>query len=349
VEVIMAAVLSCHHDVLAALYAPEQFSNQVSSHLNVPNGMDGDEHQAYRALIEPFFSDVVLTQFQPKLQVVIDELLDNLDALEDVEVMTTLAHPFALRAQCAFMGWPVALEQRLIDWMAAQNSATLAQDRPALRALAEDFSDIVIAQFDHARRGEGDLDSVTAQLTQLSLRGEPVPDEYLVSIVRNWTVGELGTIAAAVGSIVGFLAQNPVVQKQLRAVPMHIDHAIDEILRIDAPLLTNRRRTTCPVQNGDESFDAETIVTIDWRAANTDSAVFVEPQQFKWNRDPHLNLLYGAGVHVCPGKPLAQLELGLLTRCLLNKFSTIQLGDNAFERALPPRGGYQTIWAKFNH
>ncbi|WP_404407635.1 cytochrome P450 [Pseudidiomarina marina] len=345
----MSAVLTRHHDVLAALHAPEQFSNKVSSHLNVPNGMDGAEHLAYRALIEPFFSDVVLTQFQPKLQVVIDELLVNLDAYDDVEVMATLGHPFALRVQCAFMGWPVALEQRLTEWIDAQNAATLAQDRPTLRRLADEFSDIVIEQFDRALRGEGDPDSITAQLTRLRLNGTPVSDDYLVSIVRNWTVGELGTIAAAIGSIVGFLAQNPVVQKQLREAPMHIDHAINEILRLDAPLLTNRRRTTCPVNFGDMSYEADTTVTIDWRAANNDPKVFVEPQQFKWDRDPHLNLLYGAGVHVCPGKPLAQLELGLFTRSLLNKFETIQLGGQPFERAQPPRGGYRRIWVKFNH
>lgn len=345
----MTAVLTRHHDVLAALHAPEQFSNKVSSHLNVPNGMDGAEHKAFRALIEPFFSDVVLTQFQPKLQVVIDELLDNLDAHDDVEVMATLGHPFALRAQCAFMGWPVALEQRLTEWMAAQNAATLAKDRPTLRALADEFSDIVVEQFERARRGLTDPESVTSQLTQLRLSGEPVADDYLVSIVRNWTVGELGTIAAAVGSIVGFLAQNSVVQKQLRAAPMHIDHAVDEILRLDAPLLTNRRRTTCPVGFGDQSFEADTTVTIDWRAANTDPRVFAEPHEFKWDRDPHLNLLYGAGVHVCPGKPLAQLELRLFTRSLLNKFETIQLGEQPFECAQPPRGGYRKIWVKFNH
>ena len=345
----MDAVLTRHHDVLAALNAPEQFSNKVSSHLNVPNGMDGAEHKAYRALIEPFFNDAGLTQFQPKLQVVIDELLNNLSTSNDIEVMAKLGHPFALRAQCAFMGWPVALEQRLIDWMAAQNAATLAKDRPALQALAKDFSDIVIEQFECARSGVGEPNSVTAQLTQLRLNGEPVPDNYLVSIVRNWTVGELGTIAAAVGSILGFLAQNTVVQKQLRAAPVHIDHAIDEILRLDAPLLTNRRRTTCPVGFGNQSFAADTPVTIDWRAANTDAAAFVEPQQFKWDRDPQLNLLYGAGVHVCPGKPLAQLELGLLTRSLLDKFSTIQLADQPFKRAQPPRGGYREIWVKFNY
>ncbi|WP_417658194.1 cytochrome P450 [Pseudidiomarina sp.] len=320
----MDVVLTHHHDVLAALHAPEQFSNKVSSHLNVPNGMDGSEHLAYRALIEPFFSAAVLTQFQPKLQVVIDELFDSIASHNIVEISDTIGHQFALQAQCAFMGWPVALEQRLTAWMAAQKAATVAQDRPALHALAAEFSALVIKQLERARHGENDPQSITAKLTQLQLNGEPLSDEYLVSIIRNWTVGELGTIAAAVSSIIEFLAANPVVQKQLRKAPEHIDHAIDELLRIAAPLPSNRRRTTCPVTLGDQHIDSDTLVRIDWRAANRDPQVFDQPEQFQWHRDPSLNLLYGAGIHVCPGKPLAQLELRLFAEALLMRVPHIE-------------------------
>lgn len=320
----MDVVLTRHHDVLAALHAPEQFSNNVSAHLNVPNGMDGAEHRTYRALIEPFFSAAVLTQFQPKLQVVIDELFNSIASHNIVEISDTIGHQFALRAQCAFMGWPVTVQQRLTEWIAAQQAASVAQDRPALRALAAEFSDIVIAQLENARHGKSDPQSVTAKLTQLRLNGEPLSDDYLVSVIRNWTVGELGTIAAAASSIVEFLAANPVVQKQLRMAPEHIDHAIDEVLRIAAPLPGNRRRTTCPVTLGEQHIDSDTLVRIDWRAANRDPQVFEQPEQFQWHRDLSLNLLYGAGIHVCPGKPLAQLELRLFTESLLARVPHIE-------------------------
>ena len=41
-------------------------------------------------------------------------------------------------------------------------------------------------------------------------------DEEIVSIVRNWTVGEVGTISAALGILVHYLSQHPELQQQLR-------------------------------------------------------------------------------------------------------------------------------------
>ena len=42
-------VLLRHALVVQAALDHERFSNAVSSHLQIPNGLDGDEHTAYRA------------------------------------------------------------------------------------------------------------------------------------------------------------------------------------------------------------------------------------------------------------------------------------------------------------
>src|SRR3546814_9649779 len=93
--------------------------------------------------------------------------------------------------------------------------------------------------------------------------------------------------------------------------------AIDEILRIHAPLIANRRITTRPVELGGRHLDAGERVSILWASANRDEAVFGDPDDFRLDRDPLLNLLYGAGIHVCPGAPLARMELRLLMEALL--------------------------------
>lgn len=60
-----------------------------------------------------------------------------------------------------------------------------------------------------------------------------------------------------------------------------------------------------------------------WAAANRDEAVFGDPDAFRLDRDPSANLLYGAGVHVCPGAPLARLELRVLMEELLSATDSI--------------------------
>jgi hypothetical protein len=43
-------------------------------------------------------------------------------------------------------------------------------------------------------------------------------------------------------------------------------------------------------------------------------------------RDPATNLLYGAGIHVCPGAPVARLELRLMMEEVLGVYGYIVLG-----------------------
>ena len=65
--------------------------------------------------------------------------------------------------------------------------------------------------------GEQAPDDVTNRLLQENINGRPLSDEEIVSIVRNWTVGELGTIAASVGILVHYLAAHSVLQAELPA------------------------------------------------------------------------------------------------------------------------------------
>jgi cytochrome P450 len=53
-------------------------------------------------------------------------------------------------------------------------------------------------------------------------------------------------------------------------------------------------------------------VTLMWASANRDEAVFGEPEAFRLDRDPALNLLYGAGLRVCPGAELSRLQLQIV-------------------------------------
>src|SRR5699024_3055443 len=122
------------------------------------------------------------------------------------------------------------------------------------------------------------------------VKGRVLNDEEIVSILRNWTVGELGTMAASVGILVNYLANRPSLQQQLRQRPSDLPVAIDEILRIQAPLISNRRVTTQPVELGGRRLAAGERVTLMWASANRDEAVFGDPDEFRLDRDPAENL-----------------------------------------------------------
>lgn len=307
-----------HADVMRVLLDPATFSNAVSRHVAVPNGMDPPLHTAYRQVIEPYFSAQRVDAFEPACHAIADALAQALQGAGEVELMGSFALPFAVRAQCAFMGWPQALHAPLVSWLHKSQAATLAQDRPALAVLAQEFDGIVEGLLQTRRQaGAAAPRDLTTALMQETVNGAPLSAADITSILRNWTVGEIGTIAAAVGILAQWLAGHGDVQAQLRAHSALVPAAIEEILRLHGPLATNRRVTTCPVELGGRSIAAGDRLTIHWTSANRDGRVFDQPDTFQLDRDQSANLLYGAGIHVCPGAPLARMELRVALQALL--------------------------------
>ena len=105
-----------HRDVVRVLNDPATFSNAVSTHLSVPNGMDPPEHTAYRRIIEPYFQPEKMTAFEPRCRQIAASLAASLLGRGDVELISEFAQLFAVRVQCAFLGWPPQMHETLKVW-----------------------------------------------------------------------------------------------------------------------------------------------------------------------------------------------------------------------------------------
>ncbi|WP_368641515.1 cytochrome P450 [Castellaniella ginsengisoli] len=340
-----------HADVMRILLDHKTFSSQASRHVSVPNSMDPPEHTVYRQLIEPYFGPDRMAAFEPVCRRLCTDLVAALPRNAQVEIMFGLAHPFALRMQCAFLGWPDSLHEPLRQWIHKKNVATLSGDTHAIAAVATEFDETIRALL-KVRRDAGDQapDDATTRLLRETVNGRPLAEEEIVSILRNWTVGELGTMASSVGIIAHYLATHPDLQNRLRRHPELVRPANDEILRIHAPLIANRRAATCPVRLGDKQLQAGERVTLIWASANRDEAVFGDPDEFRLDRDPALNLLYGAGIHVCPGAPLARLEIEAMIQALLAGTRVLEpVADQPPMPAIYPASGYRQAMLQLRH
>ncbi len=334
-----------HADVVQALEDPQTFSNAVPHRLTVPNGMDPPEHTEFRRVNDRYFTPDLMDAFAPSCRRIAADLVDDLPRDVPTDLMPALAEVFALRVQSAFLGWPTELEEPLRRWTAKNRAATLAQDRQAMAAIAVEF-DGFIRDLLAARRQAGDAapDDLTTRLLGERVWDRAMADDELVSLLRNWTVGELSTISAGIGILAHYLAVHPTTQQLLRDDAALIGAANEEILRIHAPLIANRRVTTQQVEVGGQLIGAGERVTVLWASADRDEAVFGDPDEFRLDRDPADNLLYGRGIHVCPGAPLARLELRVLVEELLARTTELAPAtDVAPVRAHYPGSGFATL------
>ncbi len=191
--------------------------------------------------------------------------------------------------------------------------------------------------------GDDAPDDLTTRLLGERVWDRPMTDDELVSLLRNWTVGELSTISASVGILAQYLAVHPATQQLLRDDPSLIGAANDEILRLHAPLIANRRVTTRPVDLGGRRLGAGERITVIWVSADRDEAVVGNPTSSDSTATLRATSC-GQRVHVRPGAPLARLELRVLVEELLARSTALMPTEGAAPaRANYPGSGFASL------
>jgi cytochrome P450 len=340
-------VLLRHGLVVEAALSDDRFSSAVSSHLHVPNGIDSTDHTAYREALDRFLTPEALLPFHERFRRVAANLVASLPKGVGVDAVSQIGVRFAVRAQSAWLSWPTDLEERLVSWVSENHAATRSGDRARMRQVAESFDDMIRSVLEPRRgmAGKGEADDVTSMLMRTTVNNRTLTDPEIVSVLRNWTGGDLGSIAQCIGVLLHYLATHSAVQDRLRAgvSTREFDAIIDEILRIDDPFISNRRITTCPVTIGGADLPQGARVKLNWTSANRDAAVFGDPDALDPERNADHNLVYGIGKHACPGRHLATLEMRIMLQELLAATSSVALDPQGLSvRAVSPVGG----WAK---
>ncbi|HRP99137.1 MAG TPA: pentapeptide repeat-containing protein, partial [Terrimesophilobacter sp.] len=139
--------------------------------------------------------------------------------------------------------------------------------------------------------------------------------------------------------------------------------------RLHAPLIANRRVATRDVELGGRMIRAGERVNVNWASANRDEVVFggadlgdtdsggadlgdadfggadlSNAERFRPEEHAAENLLYGRGIHDCPGAPLARLELRVVIEELLAATDTISMPAAAQpDYAVYPASGFRTL------
>lgn len=336
-----------HAEVVAAATDPGTFSSRVTTRRAIPNSLDGPEHAAYRAVVDRYLTDERVAREESQCRGHAAAIVDALPRGVTVKTIASIGIPYAVRSQSAWLGWPSDLEEALVEWIRDNHTATRSGNRESTREVAERFDHLVRALLE-TRRAAPKTD-VTSELLGDTVNGRPLTTEEIVSILRNWTAGDLGSLATSVGVIVHFLAATPTIQKEVRALVEADDRAalvaaVEEMLRIDDPFVSNRRVTTRPVSLGSANIAEGEQVLLNWTAANRDPLVFGDPDHYDPEGNSASNLVFGIGPHVCPGRSLTLMELRVMLEELLRSTTWIELApDRPAVRETPPVGGWARV------
>ncbi|HLU54487.1 MAG TPA: cytochrome P450 [Pseudonocardia sp.] len=316
-----------HADVVAVLSDPETFTTSVQNVVpkfaftgrRPPLHLDPPEHSDYRRVINRFFTRRRMAALAPAVRGHVARHLQRMIDAGRADVGPNYAQTMPAHVFAEFFHLPLELSERIEQISAEYVRAIQVVDDEEVRRgsrLLYQIAEDVIA----ARRAEGtDPDTdLTAALLAARPGGRPLPPDMVLGCVRQLLVTGMVAPSVFIGTMLAHLAEHEELQALLRREPHRIPAAVEEYLRLFTPYRGMCRTARRDVVIGDRLIRADEPIALVYTSANRDEAVFEDGERFVLDR-PNLRaaIPFGAGVHACPGAPLARMMLVMTLEELL--------------------------------
>lgn len=173
-------------------------------------------------------------------------------------------------------------------------------------------------------------DDFLTTIANAEIDGRPITDEELGNWLQGASLAGHETTMNASGNMMLDLARDHELQERLRADRALIPEAVEESLRLRAPVQNFARKVTRDVEFKGKQFRTGDWVMVIYGAANRDPERFPEPNTHDVDREFKNHLTFGWGIHRCAGAHLAQVELRILTETMLDQPAFRLAGEPQF-------------------
>lgn len=322
--------VACDHETFSStggVYVPP-----VSDHRFPPIDFDPPEHTKFRRLIAPLTSLAAARRMEPYIEATAHRLIDKFINDGSAELVEDMALPLPLDVITRLYGLGPQQSEDIRGY--SLEFLEHASD-PKGREVIQHVCDYWTKVFQDRRRAPSD-DFISELLALNAELG--VSDEVLANMMFILTYAGHDSTALGLGNMLLYLAQNPDVQERLIADESLIPSAVEEILRIYAPLHWFPRVATRDVTVGGQLLRAGERVLLLFGSANRDEQAFPDADQVLIDRHPNRHLSFGTGIHICPGMPLARAEIRIAVTAVLRRMPGFRVAGPV-QRTDPLEGG----------
>jgi cytochrome P450 len=327
--------LTRYAEVREALTDWERFSSAAGVSLTeFPNSqpgiihMDPPEHTAERELLAPPMSRRGLHEASVEIEATAQKLVAEVAERGIVDGVTELAQIIPVMIVSRLVGLPETGRERMLEWatyafnsMGPAGNVRTAEGTAGVMGVveymqSEVWPDTVVpgSWADHAfQRGE-----------ELA-----VPIELMKAKILAYVMPSLDTTIQAIANALWSFGNNPDQWELLRERPDLLNRAINEVLRLESPVMTFSRLLV----GGDHELGGVTIpdgarVLVMFASGNRDERKWEDPDRFDVTRDgASEHLAFGFGIHLCLGQGLARLEMRELFKALLARVERFEIGE----------------------
>lgn len=357
-------VLSRYEDVAVTLRSND-FSRDIEKNANQPSSavqnrkrtrehrrsegggksilnLDPPDHTRLRRLVSLAFTPSSIERLRPRVQQLVDDVLDIGADRGSMELIDELAFPVPFQVISDLLAMPTERSVQLREWSqhltASLEPTADDDDLDRAEAALDHFIPFLIGIIEDRRQHLGD--DLLSALIQVEESGDRMTTQELIAFVLLLYVAGHETTVNLIGNGMLALLRNRDQLTLLRDDPGLDGVAVDELLRYDGPVQLTVRVPVVPVAFGEIKVEPGTVVMTLLGAANRDPAMFTDPHALRLDRtNANRHLAFAAGVHYCLGASLAKLEAQVAIGSVIRRFPNVDLaGEPDWRDRLTIRG-----------
>jgi cytochrome P450 len=319
----------------AAEYLPAESRRQLETfeaHYRTKGLLHSDppDHTRLRRLVLQAFSPRAIEAMRPRIQQIVDELIDRVEGRGAMEVIDDLAFAVPVTVLAEMLGVPASHGPVFGQW-ADRLLAFQGVNKPAEPILLTAQQALIearryLADLVSQRRRDPGKD-VISLMTGENEDGQSLSDAEIINTGITLLTAGHETTTSLIGNGLLTLLLHADQWDQLKHDRSLVKPAIEEVLRFESPVSRQPRLILHEVELGGQVLRAGQMVFQMLGAANRDPDQFSDPAKFDIRRSPNRHIAFGQGIHFCIGAPLSRTEGEVVFNTVLDRLPGIRLAD----------------------
>lgn len=312
---------------LKELRADPEMASLVEEFVNVRRGgevlvtADPPAHIRQRRALSDLFRPRRIQGMQAEIQEISDSLVNEFrarghaDWVSDYSIMmpiTILARSFGVPEEhgLTFKNWSDKLGVRL-----GRIDPTLEQIKQLIlseREFREYFTPLL------TEREANPQDDLISDIALAHVDGEPLSSPEKLEACQQFVIAGHETTSSNLANIARRIASDPELRDRLAADRSLVPGFIEEVLRLDPPVLGFFRLAKCDTEIAGIKISEGEYVWVAYAGSNRDPQNCPHARDFDMTRDPNQHVSFGYGEHACLGAGLARAQAVIGTNALLD-------------------------------
>ena len=284
------------------------------AHDLIPTTMDPPEHQPYRLILNKLLAPAMISRISASVRDATHLLLDTIEPQGQCDFTTAFAQQLPLHVFLSLMDLPVEDLDKIKYW----------SDQTTHPDGSMSFADALAHLYDYLepyiiQRRENPGEDFISKLVNAEVDGRRVDDSEARRLTIQLLIAGVDTVVNFLNFLFLKLARDAELQRECVDL-VDIDRLIEDLLA-DLPLVTVGR-----LVKADCEFHGAPLKAGDMIALPTPLAAGYRQEITKPNSNSHLT--FGQGVHMCPGRHLARMEIGVVIEAWFSRIPAFTLAPD---------------------